>query len=98
VLPQRGVSYCESAYDAAREADALLILTDWQEFSTLDLGRLRALLAYPIVVDGRNLYDPATMSTAGFNYYSIGRPALAGETRVEPRVRVAASAAPVRRK
>ena len=98
VLPERGIIYCASPYDAAKEADALLILTDWTEFATLDLDRLRTLLAYPIVVDGRNLYDPAAMSAAGFNYYSIGRPALAAETRIEPRARVAAAAAPPRRK
>ncbi|HMK28873.1 MAG TPA: UDP-glucose/GDP-mannose dehydrogenase family protein [Terriglobales bacterium] len=72
VLP--GAIYCESAYDAAAGADALLILTDWPEFAHLDLDRLRSLLAYPIVVDGRNLYLPATMAAAGFLYYSVGRP------------------------
>ena len=73
VLPQNGISYASSPYDAAQDADALLILTDWKEFATLDLERLRKALAYPIVVDGRNLYDPATMSGAGFIYCSIGR-------------------------
>jgi len=91
VLPERGISYCGSVYEAAREADALLILTDWKEFASLDLERLRSLMAYPIVVDGRNLYDPTAMSAAGFNYYSIGRAALAGETRIESRVAAAAS-------
>jgi UDPglucose 6-dehydrogenase len=97
VLPHQGVTYCESAYDAARGADALLILTDWKEFATLELERLRGLMAYPIVVDGRNLYDPAAMSEAGFHYYSIGRPAQAAETRIEPRMRVAAAASPRRK-
>jgi UDPglucose 6-dehydrogenase len=73
VLPEAQIAYSESAYDAASQADALLILTDWPEFATLDLGRLRTLLAYPIVVDGRNLYDPATMRDRGFIYYSVGR-------------------------
>jgi UDPglucose 6-dehydrogenase len=73
VLPQEGISYVASPYDAAQDADALLILTDWKEFAELDLERLRATLAYPIVVDGRNLYNPATMSAAGFIYCSIGR-------------------------
>ena len=80
LLPPQGVVYCESAYDAAQQADALLILTDWKEFATLELERLRGLLAYPIVVDGRNLYDPAAMAAAGFIYYSIGRPAQAAES------------------
>ena len=74
VLPSTGVTYLSSAYEAATGADAVLILTDWEEFSTLDLERLRSALAYPIMVDGRNLYDPANMSAAGFIYCSIGRP------------------------
>ena len=73
VLPKAGVTYCESAYDAASGADALLLLTDWPEFASLDLERLRSLLAYPIIVDGRNLYDPATMREFGFVYSSVGR-------------------------
>ena len=79
VLPNRGVTYCENPYDAAAGADALLILTDWREFATLELDRLRALMAYPIVVDGRNLYDPARMSAEGFMYCSIGRGDVAAQ-------------------
>jgi UDPglucose 6-dehydrogenase len=96
VLPERGVSYWENPYDAAAGADALLILTDWKEFATLELERLRALMAYPIVVDGRNLYDPAAMSSAGFTYYSIGRPAVSAETQIDSGARMPAGAAPVR--
>jgi len=73
VLPSKGISYHDSAYSAAEGADALLILTDWPEFANLDLERLRSTLGYPIVVDGRNLYDPTTMASHGFLYYSIGR-------------------------
>jgi UDPglucose 6-dehydrogenase len=69
------VEYTAGPYEAATGADALLILTEWEEFATLDLGRLRKLLKYPIVIDGRNLYDPAIMSAHGFSYYSVGRPA-----------------------
>ena len=85
VLSERGVSYCESPYDAARGADALLILTDWKEFATLDLERVRAVMAYPIVVDGRNLYHPAIMSAAGFIYCSIGRADVAAQTPIAVR-------------
>ena len=67
--------YVSDAYAAADDADALLILTDWTEFATLDLPRLHKTLRYPIVVDGRNLYDPAVMAEHGFTYLSIGRPA-----------------------
>src|SRR6266852_1631988 len=68
------VRLAESAYDAARDADALLILTEWEEFAALDLPRLRSELKYSIVIDGRNLYDPEIMAANGFTYYSVGRP------------------------
>ena len=68
------IRLAKDAYDAARDADALLILTEWEEFATLDLKRLRVELKHPIVIDGRNLYDPELMAASGFSYYSIGRP------------------------
>jgi UDPglucose 6-dehydrogenase len=70
-----GVEFAQDAYEAAQGADALLILTEWEEFACLDLERLRKSLKYPIVLDGRNLYDPAAMTQHGFSYYSVGRPA-----------------------
>ena len=69
------LQYAPDAYAAAEDADALLILTDWPEFATLDLGKLRTALRYPILVDGRNMFEPAVAAQAGFNYYSVGRPA-----------------------
>lgn len=69
------ICYAISPYDAAHDADALLILTEWEEFANLDLSRLRRELKYPIVIDGRNLYDPEVMAAQGFTYYSIGRAA-----------------------
>lgn len=69
-----GVEWASDAYEAATGADALLILTEWEEFAALDLQRLRTLVKYPIVLDGRNLYDPAVMVEHGFSYYSVGRP------------------------
>src|SRR5215467_5952103 len=69
------VSYAGSPYEACRNADALLILTEWEEFANLDLSRLREELRYPIVIDGRNLYDPEIMAAQGFTYFSVGRPA-----------------------
>ena len=74
-----GVEFASDAYEAATGADALLILTEWEEFATLDLERLRTLVKYPIVLDGRNLYDPAVMVEHGFSYYSVGRPAALTE-------------------
>jgi UDPglucose 6-dehydrogenase len=76
VLPAASnLRYVTDAYAAAEDADALLILTDWAEFSNLDIDRLNQALRYPIVIDGRNLYDPDTMVKHGFTYLSIGRPA-----------------------
>jgi len=69
------IAYASNSYDAAHEADALLILTEWEEFANLDLSRVRQELKYPIVIDGRNLYDPETMAAQGFTYYSVGRAA-----------------------
>ena len=76
VLPANScLSYAEDAYSAAADADALLILTDWKEFAELDLHRLNTTLRYPIIIDGRNLYDPHVMQQHGFTYLSVGRPA-----------------------
>ena len=75
VLPESAaLTYMDSSYAAAQDADALLILTEWQEFATLDLEKLNRHLRYPIVIDGRNLYDPQVMQQHGFTYLSTGRP------------------------
>lgn len=68
------VNYAADPYLAMNNADALLILTEWKQFSKLDLTRVRTLLKYPIVLDGRNLYSAEQMREAGLSYYSIGRP------------------------
>ncbi|HVG27471.1 MAG TPA: UDP-glucose/GDP-mannose dehydrogenase family protein [Acidobacteriaceae bacterium] len=73
--PSKQMSYAADAYEAAKDADALLILTDWREFGSLDLRKLNSTLRYPIVIDGRNLYDPGVMLENGFTYLSVGRPA-----------------------
>jgi UDPglucose 6-dehydrogenase len=73
IVPKDGVSYASDPYDAAEGCDALLVLTEWKEFADLDLDRVRSALKYPIVIDGRNLYDPQEMADAGLLYYSIGR-------------------------
>src|SRR5437868_8789848 len=71
------VEFVGSPYEAAAGADALLILTEWEEFATLDLPQINRKLRYPIVIDGRNLYNPEMMAAHGFTYYSVGRaPAL----------------------
>jgi len=89
-LPSAGLSFAESAYEAARGADALLILTDWEEFAALDLPRLHAALKYPIVLDGRNLYDPEVMAEHGFIYFSVGRPEVRPAKRAVVKTKKAA--------
>jgi UDPglucose 6-dehydrogenase len=76
VLPSaENLSYADSLYEAARDADAVLILTDWKEFAAIDLVRLNQVVRFPIVIDGRNLYKPQVMLEHGFTYVSVGRPA-----------------------
>jgi UDPglucose 6-dehydrogenase len=72
--PGPNLRYMPDAYTTAKDVEALLILTDWEEFGRLDLQHLNRLMRYPIVVDGRNLYDPNTMLQNGITYYSVGRP------------------------
>jgi UDPglucose 6-dehydrogenase len=67
------VSYADSSYDALAGADALAIVTEWNEFREPDFARMRKLMRGPVIFDGRNLYSPAQMKTQGFMYYSIGR-------------------------
>ncbi|RRA49678.1 UDP-glucose/GDP-mannose dehydrogenase family protein [Acidipila sp. EB88] len=71
--PSANMHYVGDAYAAAEGKDALLILTDWQEFAELDLERLHQRLRYPIILDGRNLYKPEHMASHGFSYMSVGR-------------------------
>ena len=67
------VEYCQSSYEAAEGADAVAIVTEWNEFKLLNLERLRGLLRRPLVFDGRNIYEPERMRRLGFEYHSIGR-------------------------
>jgi UDPglucose 6-dehydrogenase len=70
--------YCDDAYEAAEGAEALVLLTEWNEFRALDLARIGRLLAEPVVIDLRNIYQPAEMAAAGLSYVSIGRPPQRG--------------------
>jgi UDPglucose 6-dehydrogenase len=67
------IAYAESNYEAVEGADALVVMTDWNEYRHPDFARIKAALKRPIVIDGRNLYDPAKMQALGFTYESIGR-------------------------
>jgi len=71
-----GVQFCEDAYEALDDADALAIITEWNAYRALDLPRVKSLLKAPVLVDMRNIYDPGTMGEMGFTYISIGRPAV----------------------
>jgi len=68
-----GIHLAKDPYELAAESDALLVCTEWNEFKQLDLGRIRSLMSKPIVIDGRNIYDPDKMQTLGFTYRAVGR-------------------------
>ncbi len=72
ILP--GVELGANAYAVAEGADALILVTEWSEFRRLNLARIRDAMSRPVVLDGRNLYDPAEMAALGFVYHCIGRP------------------------
>ncbi len=71
MLPE--VTFCRTAYDVAKEADALLLVTEWNEFKQLNWEKIRGFMRQPIVVDGRNLYDPAELAARGLIYWGVGR-------------------------
>jgi UDPglucose 6-dehydrogenase len=68
-----GVEWCGDAYAAIDGADAIVLVTEWNEFRSLDLERVKSLMKQPVMVDLRNVYDPAAMAEAGFTYKSLGR-------------------------
>ena len=67
------IAYCKDAYAVATGADALLVVTEWDEFRQLDLDRIKSLMRRPVIVDGRNIFDPRTMRERGFVYRGVGR-------------------------
>ncbi|HVD01181.1 MAG TPA: nucleotide sugar dehydrogenase, partial [Candidatus Dormibacteraeota bacterium] len=71
ILPE--IQYQADAYATAREADALVMVTEWNEFRQLDLARVKDLMRSPVLIDGRNIYDPTRMRDLGFTYRGIGR-------------------------
>ena len=86
VLPPSGkLRYAAGVYEAAKDADAVLILTDWKEFAQINLARLNDAVRFPIVIDGRNLYKPQDMLDHGFTYVSVGRPASYQAQQGKPR-------------
>ncbi|MEX2408395.1 MAG: UDP-glucose/GDP-mannose dehydrogenase family protein, partial [Rhodovibrionaceae bacterium] len=75
------VAFCADAYETMQGADCLVLVTEWNEFRNLDLGRIKSLLNEPAMVDLRNVYDPVMMREAGIRYRSIGRPDGIPETK-----------------
>ncbi len=69
------ITYAESAYGALQDVDALIVVTEWNEFRKPDLGLMKKLMKHPVIFDGRNIYDPRRMRESGFLYHSIGRKA-----------------------
>jgi UDPglucose 6-dehydrogenase len=67
------VRYSTSPYEAAQDVDAILITTEWEEFRNIDWERLRKIVSHPLIVDGRNMFNPTDLTSRGFHYISIGR-------------------------
>ncbi|MBW2981141.1 UDP-glucose/GDP-mannose dehydrogenase family protein [Candidatus Woesearchaeota archaeon] len=69
----KDITYCDDPYEVAKDADALVILTEWNEFKELDLKKIKGLLKQPLIIDGRNIYNPEELKKEGFKYISVGR-------------------------
>ncbi len=69
----KGITYCEDSYSVCKGSDCLVVLTEWNEFKELDMKKVKKLLNQPVVVDGRNIYDPEKLKELGFRYFSVGR-------------------------
>lgn len=67
------IEYCSNAYEAARGADCVVLMTEWNEFKEIDWQKVKSLMNQPVVLDGRNIYDPEKMKAMGFSYSAIGR-------------------------
>jgi UDPglucose 6-dehydrogenase len=83
--PAKNMRYASDLYEAAKDADAVLILTDWKEFASIDMARLNRAMHFPILIDGRNLYKPHEMQSHGFTYVSVGRPTAYHAQEGKPR-------------
>ena len=67
------ITYCPNAYEAAKDSDCVILMTEWNEFKEVDWRRIKDIMKQPVVLDGRNIYDPARMREMGFKYEGIGR-------------------------
>jgi len=73
-----GVKFCSTPYEACQGADAVVLMTEWNEYRALDLLRIKSALKSPVFVDLRNVYRPAAMQQLGFSYHSVGRSPVNG--------------------
>ena len=73
IFDSNKIAYCKDAYEVAQGCDALIITTEWAEFRELDLERIKAVMALPVIFDGRNIFDKKKMEELGFNYIGVGR-------------------------
>jgi UDPglucose 6-dehydrogenase len=67
------IEYCDRKYDAIKDADALVLLTEWTDYRSPDFAEIKANIKYPVIFDGRNIYDPERLNLMGFEYIGIGR-------------------------
>lgn len=67
------IKLCDNPYDVAKDADAIILATEWNEFKQIDFAKIKSVMKNPVIIDGRNLYDPETMKKLGFTYHGIGR-------------------------
>ena len=70
---QNKITYCESSYDALKNADCMLLLTEWNEFRRPDFDKIKSLMKSPVIFDGRNQYDSERLQIRGFEYHCIGK-------------------------
>ena len=80
------IKYYEDPYEAIEGADALVIITEWDQFRALDLDRVKKALKHPVIVDLRNIYNPEEMEARGFHYMSVGRPFIKGSLKSIPKI------------
>ena len=69
----KGVTFCKDPYSVAKGSDCLAVITEWNEFKELDFKKIKKLLKQPLIIDGRNIYDPVKLKSMGFKYVGMGR-------------------------
>ncbi|MGH7245772.1 MAG: UDP binding domain-containing protein, partial [Candidatus Levyibacteriota bacterium] len=69
----KNVVFCANGYEAAKDVDLLVVVTEWNEFREIDLQKVKQQMKQPVVIDGRNIYNPETMQQLGFSYGGVGR-------------------------